>query len=160
MPSIDASKVIDRMIEAAELNNDRDLARYLDRAPSTISSWRQRGSVPYEECVRIAIECRVSLDWLVCGQEPLDIYPGLFESGMDIELLTLLLYHQYEKKRFESVLDPWNRAKLRARTLIGDYMRYKEMLDQEVSKHGVSREAFISHVKRALDLLEPDSENE
>ena len=34
----------------------------------TLGSWRTRGRIPYEECVNLAEEKGVSLDWLLIGE--------------------------------------------------------------------------------------------
>jgi len=68
MRKITASAVLDRLIPALGLKTDSELARLLDTAPSTISSWRKRNSVPFAICAKFAEEHDWSLDWLMFGE--------------------------------------------------------------------------------------------
>lgn len=64
---IQADPVIDRMRSALGLTTDRALSQYFERGPSTVSNWRKRNSVPFTECVQLAVEKGMSLDWLILG---------------------------------------------------------------------------------------------
>lgn len=68
MRKILADDVLDRLIPALGLKNDSELAKRLDTAPSTISSWRKRDSVPFAICATFAQERGWSLDWLMFGE--------------------------------------------------------------------------------------------
>jgi len=69
MRNTDATEVIARMSAVVGATNDSELARELGVRRSTVGSWRARASVPYAECVRLAADRGVSLDWLLLGKE-------------------------------------------------------------------------------------------
>jgi hypothetical protein len=62
-----AEDVFQRLREATGSESDADLARNLEIAPTTISTWRSRDVVPYEACAKVAIEKGISLDKLIFG---------------------------------------------------------------------------------------------
>jgi|SRR5690348_1054934 len=64
---IDADAVIDRMREVAGVATDIALCAKLELGTSAVSTWRRRNSVPYAECVILALRHGVSLDWLLLG---------------------------------------------------------------------------------------------
>lgn len=47
---------------------DVDLCKFLRISASTLSTWKARGTIPYEVCVEVARRNGVSLDWLLMGQ--------------------------------------------------------------------------------------------
>ncbi len=65
-------QVTDLILRLRELTNtssDAELSRELgltDR--SVVSNWKRRGTVPLSECLRVAAEHGVSLDWLLLGR--------------------------------------------------------------------------------------------
>ncbi|SHE99852.1 Phage repressor protein C, contains Cro/C1-type HTH and peptisase s24 domains [Modicisalibacter ilicicola DSM 19980] len=63
-----ADEVITRLKSVVNVKSDRELAGYFGMGSTTITSKRQRGSVPYEECVQLALERGISLDWLILGK--------------------------------------------------------------------------------------------
>jgi hypothetical protein len=63
-----AGEVIDRMREALCLKSDGELASYLGIAKTTASSWRRRNSIPYAECVELAMRGAARLEWLITGE--------------------------------------------------------------------------------------------
>jgi len=68
MRKIFAADVLNRLIPSLGLKTDSELAKLLDTAPSTISSWRKRNSVPFAICAKFAEEHGWSLDWLMFGE--------------------------------------------------------------------------------------------
>lgn len=71
-----ADDVITRLKMVVGAKSDKELARYFEMGDTTITSKRQRGSVPYEECVQIALAMGLSLDWLILGKgEPPSVSP-------------------------------------------------------------------------------------
>lgn len=79
---VNAEEVVTRMAIALGCANDSELARTLGRPRGTIGNWRARNSVPLDECMRIAEEKRVTLDWLLTGAEP------KFRADVRADLLT------------------------------------------------------------------------
>ncbi len=63
-----AASVIERMRNAVGVDTDKELAERLDVKPSTPSNWRSRNKLPLEECLHLATEQGLSLDWLVFGE--------------------------------------------------------------------------------------------
>lgn len=61
-------QVVERMRLIYGVPNDQQLAKVLSRAPSTIHNWVKRGNIPIDECIKIASERGVSLDWLILGK--------------------------------------------------------------------------------------------
>ncbi|WP_315368888.1 S24 family peptidase [Kingella oralis] len=59
---------IDRAKIAIDAKSDSDLARWLGVATSVISGYRRRETVPLEQCIKIAEQTGVSLDWLILGK--------------------------------------------------------------------------------------------
>jgi len=58
------------MREALGVRTDAELARALGLRESAPGNWRARDSVPYRQCVEIATDRGVQLDWLVLGRGP------------------------------------------------------------------------------------------
>lgn len=77
---IQIGEVLKRLHEAFDVSSDAQLARKLQISPGTVSSWRARGSIPYESAVEIAEKDGVSLDWLLLGrgpkEGPIKTFPG------------------------------------------------------------------------------------
>lgn len=63
-----AGEVIDRIKAVLNLRSDREMARHFGYGTTSITSKRQRGSVPYEECVLLAEMQGIDLNWLVLGK--------------------------------------------------------------------------------------------
>ena len=107
MPSAD--EVIERLKAATGSDNDAQLARSLDVPPTTVSTWRKRGVVPYEACVRVALQKNIWLDQLVFGERS---FVGLEARLLDTALLRkcveqMLSFHRihpYEPKLFSKSL--------------------------------------------------------
>ena len=59
---------IDRLITSLSVNNDSDLARYLDKGRSVVGSWRARKQVPMPVLKQAAEDKGVSLEWLLTGE--------------------------------------------------------------------------------------------
>jgi hypothetical protein len=67
MGELTAGPVIDRIQQVLGVRTDIAVAGHFGHSNSTVSSWRARNKVPYEECVNLAIRKGVSLDWLLLG---------------------------------------------------------------------------------------------
>jgi hypothetical protein len=59
-----------RLRQVLGVANDAQLGRALGLRESAPGNWRARDSVPYRQCVEIAAERGVSLDWLLLGRGP------------------------------------------------------------------------------------------
>ena len=60
--------VLDRLKSVFNVSNDTELASKMGLKRSTLGAWRSRGSIPYAECVNIALSRKISLDWLLTGE--------------------------------------------------------------------------------------------
>jgi len=64
-------EVLNRLATALNAKNDAELARKLEVNTSTIATWKARNTIPYKLCVEIAKREKVSLDWLLTGEQSL-----------------------------------------------------------------------------------------
>lgn len=62
-----ADGVIDRIKRCTGLSSDKQVAEYFKVSSNAVHNWRKRGSVPYDECLMLAIQLNVSLNWLIMG---------------------------------------------------------------------------------------------
>lgn len=67
MSEQDSGPVIDRMQQVVGVRTDIALGAFFGYGTSTVSGWRSRHKVPFEECVILAKRKGVSLDWLIHG---------------------------------------------------------------------------------------------
>ncbi|WP_342595495.1 S24 family peptidase [Salinicola lusitanus] len=63
-----AGGILERMKAALNLSSDKEVAEYFGVSPTSVHNWRRRGSVPYDECVSLAIAKKISLEWLILGE--------------------------------------------------------------------------------------------
>jgi transcriptional regulator with XRE-family HTH domain len=63
--------VLNRLKEAMNIDRDANLAEAIGVSRQVLSTWRKRGTVPYEKLCEVAREKRLSLDWLLLGRAPL-----------------------------------------------------------------------------------------
>lgn len=66
--------IVDRMKAVYGFKTDAELAAHFGGSRSGPSVWKKRGSIPFDECITIALERNISLDWLILGRGP---GPGL-----------------------------------------------------------------------------------
>jgi hypothetical protein len=66
-PSGSASAVLDRMREALSVNTDAALGEKLGVAPTTISNWRKRNTIPYKQVIEVSLRQFTSIKWLITG---------------------------------------------------------------------------------------------
>ena len=63
------SNSIERAKTALDAKSDYELAQKLNITPSSVGGYRKRGNVlPLEQCIKIANQTGVSLDWLILGK--------------------------------------------------------------------------------------------
>lgn len=63
--------VLARLQALFNVESDSALASAMEVNRQTLGSWRARGRVPYEECINLAIQRGLSLDWLLIGEGPM-----------------------------------------------------------------------------------------
>ena len=80
---------VDRAKIALGVKSDYELAHRLNVTPSSVGGYRRRNNtVPLEQCIKIADQTGVSLDWLVLGKDGqktggTEGAPSAASSGMD-----------------------------------------------------------------------------
>lgn len=62
--------ILQRVAEEAGASNDSELCRALQVGRSSLPSWRERDSVPFEPLFTFARERHLSMDWLLEGRMP------------------------------------------------------------------------------------------
>lgn len=60
--------VLKRLRFVTGVKSDRELSLRFGYSATAMTNKRQRGSVPYDECVQVAEERGISLDWLILGK--------------------------------------------------------------------------------------------
>lgn len=78
------ASVIERLKEIFEAKNNTELAEKLNIPRNTVSTWKNRGSVPYAVCIDVAEQEKVSLDWLLAGIEPMKQGIPSDKTGSDV----------------------------------------------------------------------------
>jgi phage repressor protein C with HTH and peptisase S24 domain len=63
-------EILDRISSIVGRQGDANLAEELGVQRTTVSSWKSRGKIPYEECWQVAQKSGVSMDWLLSGTGP------------------------------------------------------------------------------------------
>lgn len=79
MSKTTVTDVLARLQVLFEVESDSALANVMGVNRQTLGSWRARGKVPYEECVNLAAERGLSLDWLFMGD-------GQMQRGAAVEM--------------------------------------------------------------------------
>lgn len=67
---ISIQDIIDRMKIVVEVSMDKGLAEFFEGAPSSISAWKRRDTIPLVECLVLVERFGVTLDWLILGRGP------------------------------------------------------------------------------------------
>jgi hypothetical protein len=65
-PSVTA--IIDRMKTVLGIQLDKELSEVLGVSRGFVSVLKNRGTIPYDECVTVALDKNISLDWLILGR--------------------------------------------------------------------------------------------
>ncbi len=68
---VNAQEIIHRLSEALGTKTDADMAIQLGVSKSTISNWKARNTVPYEQCMEVTKREFLSLNWLLTGEGPM-----------------------------------------------------------------------------------------
>lgn len=64
---VNATEIVDRLIEVLELNNQTELADYLGVSLPTISSWKSRNSIDWTLIIE-KLGASVNINWLLSGR--------------------------------------------------------------------------------------------
>lgn len=60
--------IVDRMKTVLDVRTDKDVAEALGASRSSPSVWKTRGAIPFNECIQLAVNKHISLDWLILGR--------------------------------------------------------------------------------------------
>lgn len=150
-----ADEVVDRMRQSLRLETDVQLAEALDVSKTTIASWRARNSIPYEECVRVAVWGMSDLYWLLTGQEYGTLKPGLWEGTIDPELLAVVLYDELIELGVTSVAEGPDKAASHALHLCAEYNRYEHLMRESLRLGKLSRADFLETLRRSIESMHP-----
>lgn len=94
MSNATAADVMERLQTVFGATTDSALADAMKVNRQTLGSWRARDRIPYDECVNLATEKGLSLDWLLIGEG--QMYRGAIPGRLATEtpregtVLTLL----------------------------------------------------------------------
>lgn len=83
MSNATAADVMGRLQAVFGATTDSALADAMKVNRQTLGSWRARDRIPYEECVNLATEKGLSLDWLLIGEG--QMYRGAKPVGLATE---------------------------------------------------------------------------
>lgn len=64
----DDAPILERAKHALSAKSDYELSKLLGISTSAMSGYRKRQSLPMEQCIKIAEQTGVSLDWLILGK--------------------------------------------------------------------------------------------
>lgn len=149
-PGIKAADVIERMKDAVLVDTDVELATRLGVAKTTISSWRQRNVIPYEECARISLWGMVSIDWIITGEGEKSDYPRYAESPIDHELMEIVMFDFETNRAGEFVVDEWSRAESRGGWITTHYARFRRLLKGLMEDGRLTREEALASLRRSV----------
>jgi len=135
-----ANIILDRIKEAYNMRSDVELARFLDRDATTISSWRKRNTIDWD---LILAKCKdINRNYLIDGDTPIfsyDIKPSGLETKDAEESYRNLSPKQEEIKR--------------------DYEEQSIQLIQRIENLPWSKEAKIKLVDALIRIVESDYED-
>lgn len=164
-PDIDASAIINRMKEALGKDTDTDLASILEVSNKTVSSWRNRNSIPMEVIVSVAFASSKTVEYILTGSDVSVTLDELNEPDSAImqimgEKLLKNILAEYAEEKLVFMEDEDIRIK---GIQIGAYLtlmyvhlhKAKKMLVEEA---GLTVDKFIEFERRA-DEIDSDAIN-
>ncbi|RBP76985.1 MULTISPECIES: S24 family peptidase [Marinobacter] len=89
--SLLAERILSRMKSVLGVTMDKDVAAYFDIKQASVHNWRKRGTVPYDQCVQLAMDKGISLDWLIIGRDS-DGQVDSFPVAQDVDYTEVPLY--------------------------------------------------------------------
>ncbi|MFK5892862.1 MAG: helix-turn-helix domain-containing protein [Pseudomonadota bacterium] len=89
--NFDIESILDRIKKTSSSKSHTELAATLKSSPQVVSTWKKRGTIPYEKIIEFAEAKDLSLDYLFYGN---DISVNTDKVGMiDLDLLELIQKH-------------------------------------------------------------------
>lgn len=68
--------IISRMKTVLGVESDTEVAKLFGGSRSMLSLWKNRGKIPFQQCIDLARDENISLDWLVMGRGQKDLASG------------------------------------------------------------------------------------
>jgi len=120
-------EVLERLSQVLGVDSDSSLSKELGVPRTTLSSWKNRDSVPYEQCIDIAKKCGVSLDWLLTGEG--SMYKEQALPSLPVKLTTELMegLDDDQKREIYTVIE----EKKRLNRLMADFEELKQMIGKK-----------------------------
>lgn len=104
-----ADAVIRRLSEHLGTKTDAELAERFGLTRSAVKGWRARGTIPFQECLKVAERDHLSLDWLITGRGPKRMTEiEMQQSDENPKPVTLADYRQLKRRfyNFDFVFTP------------------------------------------------------
>lgn len=152
-----ASAVIERMKEAFSVETDAALADALRTTRQNVSKWKSRNAIPYAEAVFTSISQGVSLDYLLAGNSEVEPRTSSVRV-LDPEIVKAILLTIYAMDFFEipAGRDFHDAMEMISKAIVHQYARSETLIDELVSKKGLSPETARSATILATELLGSD----
>lgn len=134
-PKTSAADVLDRLHIVFGVDTDSALAEVMKVNRQTLGSWRTRNRVPYEDCIKLAEERGLSLDWLLMGV-------GRMERGVTAETsrevgLLVLMRELPEEEQQALIREAQQRRSMRAMEFLAQAL--SKVLESEPKDEGKER---------------------
>lgn len=126
---MDSSEVIERLKQVFDVNKDSELAEALGKHRNFVYALRQRDSVPYDECARVAHETGASLDWLILGRGRKSLSEPAVEDSSDPRVGRLIEFFGASTQSFQPDEIAWMEQQIRR--AIPEYDDYLHKAQQE-----------------------------
>lgn len=62
------NQIINRLKNFFQLKNETEVAKLLNVEQNTLSSWKKRDKIPYERLDEIAVQNKLSIEWILSGE--------------------------------------------------------------------------------------------
>lgn len=102
--------ILNRLMSVYQVKKNIDLCKKLNLSPQTLSTWRGRNKIPFELCVKVALEQEVSLDWLLLGREEMSSLSSSYDGApCSRQTIDTLRMHELEirlKELEQRILNP------------------------------------------------------
>jgi hypothetical protein len=144
--------VIDRMKESVEAKNDSSLAKIIGVAKTTISSWRNRNSIPYRECVDISLRYAVRLDWLLTGRGKAFELESFRDGPIDYEVMAIVVEAVEHSWELDNLAEQQT-LRNKAAHVCNLYRDYGRIVTEAVKTGKFTREEAITLLRNSLGKM-------
>lgn len=70
MSNFSSSNVIERLLKIYSLKTMKELSAELGFSSGVVANWNARNSIPLDVLLKVSEQKKVSLDWLIRGEQP------------------------------------------------------------------------------------------